>query len=225
MAPILGYWDIRGFAQPIRFILAYTGTEYDEKRYKQVVTSMEPITVDRSEWLNDKPNLGLDFPNIPYYIDGDIKLSQTFAIMKYIAGKHDLVAKTEKEQLRINVLEGENDQFRYNWAMLCYDPNFDQLKDNYLKDRMIKLQEFSDFLGNNKWFAGDRLTYIDFLTYEVLDQQHFLQPKDMDNFENLKRFLKQFENLEPIAAYMKSSRYIKFPVFSPSAVYGGYVKK
>jgi len=44
--------------------------------------------------------------------------------MKYIAGKHDLVAKTEKEQLRINVLEGENDQFRYNWAMLCYDPNF-----------------------------------------------------------------------------------------------------
>jgi len=95
MAPILGYWDIRGviqsfywkyvlhflffeyqrrlilyllfkFAQPIRFILAYTGTEYDEKRYKQVVTSMEPITVDRSEWLNDKPNLGLDFPNVNY---------------------------------------------------------------------------------------------------------------------------------------------------------------
>ena len=61
---------------------------------------------------------------LPYYIDGDVKISQTFAIIKYIAGKNNLVAKTEKEQMRINMLEGEADEFRYRWAHLCYDPNF-----------------------------------------------------------------------------------------------------
>ena len=58
-----------------------------------------------------------------YYIDGDSKLSQTFAIMKYIAGKHNLVPNTEKERLRVNLLEGEAEDFRHMWAMLCAQSN------------------------------------------------------------------------------------------------------
>jgi len=172
-----------------------------------------------------KPKLGMDFPNLPYYIDGDVKISQTFAIIKYIAGKNNLVAKTEKEQMRINMLEGEADEFRYRWAHLCYDPNFGQLKQEFLEHRMVKLGQFSHFLGNCKWFAGDRLTYIDFIMYEIMDQQSFLQPSDMEKFENLKQFLKRFENLDAIAAYIKSSRYLQFPVFSPMAMYGGILKE
>ncbi len=33
MSLVLGYWDIRGAAQPIRYFLEYTGLSYEEKRY------------------------------------------------------------------------------------------------------------------------------------------------------------------------------------------------
>ncbi|EFX60690.1 hypothetical protein DAPPUDRAFT_123298 [Daphnia pulex] len=89
MAVKTGYWNIRG--------------AYEEKRY-----NVGPAPdYDPSEWLNNKFNLGLDFPNCPYYIDGDVKLSQTFAILKYLGRKHNMAAKTEEEQIRVDLIEAE----------------------------------------------------------------------------------------------------------------------
>ena len=65
MAPILGYWDCRGLGDPIRLLLIQAGVEFEDKRYR-----------DPKEWFANKFNLGLEFPNIPYYIDGDLKLTQ-----------------------------------------------------------------------------------------------------------------------------------------------------
>jgi glutathione S-transferase len=60
-----GYWGIRGLAQVARLLLAYTGLQWEDVVY-----------ADRDQWLqNDKVNLGLDFPNLPYLIDGDFKLT------------------------------------------------------------------------------------------------------------------------------------------------------
>jgi glutathione S-transferase len=42
---------------------------------------------DRSQWTDVKPTLGLDYPNLPYLIDEDFKLTESMAIMKYIAAK------------------------------------------------------------------------------------------------------------------------------------------
>ena len=50
--------------EPIRLLLAYTGTDYEDRRL-----------VDRSEWASVKPTLGLDFPNLPYFIDGEAAFS------------------------------------------------------------------------------------------------------------------------------------------------------
>ena len=49
-------------AQPIRLLLEYTGTKYVEKKYV--------FTLDMAAWLKEKFTLGLDFPNLPYYIEG-----------------------------------------------------------------------------------------------------------------------------------------------------------
>lgn len=72
--PVVGYWDIRGLAEYIRLLLAYAGVDFEDKRYKYGEgPSLESL---RGEWLKEKFNLGLDFPNLPYYIDSDVKLSQ-----------------------------------------------------------------------------------------------------------------------------------------------------
>ena len=43
---------------------------------------------------------GLEFPNLPYYIDGDVKLTQSSAILRHIAREHGLMGKTGKEMDR-----------------------------------------------------------------------------------------------------------------------------
>ncbi|VDL65089.1 unnamed protein product [Hymenolepis diminuta] len=86
MAPILAYWDIRGLAESIRLLLRYLGVDFEEKLYH-----FGPAPdFDGKEWFDEKFKLGLDFPNLPYYIDGDFKLTQSSAILEYIADKHDM---------------------------------------------------------------------------------------------------------------------------------------
>ena len=53
-------------ASPIRMLLEYVGVEYNNLMY---VTGPAP-DYDKSGWFSIKYNLGLDFPNLPYWIDG-----------------------------------------------------------------------------------------------------------------------------------------------------------
>ena len=85
---VLGYWGIRGRGQVLRLLLAYTGQPWEDKVY----TGPE-------KWFGagDKNNLGLEFPNLPYLIKGDFKISESVAIAKYIirkSNKLDLLGKS-----------------------------------------------------------------------------------------------------------------------------------
>ena len=69
-----GYWGIRGAGQVSRLLLAYTGAVWEDVKY----TSPD-------QWFGkDKQGLGLAFPNLPYLIDGDLKISESSAISRYI---------------------------------------------------------------------------------------------------------------------------------------------
>ena len=49
----------------IRYLLEYAGEDYEEVRYSQP-----------NEWCDVKFKSGLDFPNLPWMEDEDIKISQ-----------------------------------------------------------------------------------------------------------------------------------------------------
>jgi glutathione S-transferase len=57
-------------AEPIRLLLVYTGTEFEDKRF---YTGDAP-DFQKSDWLDNKLSYGLDFPNLPFYIDGEYNL-------------------------------------------------------------------------------------------------------------------------------------------------------
>ncbi|TFK00724.1 C-Jun-amino-terminal kinase-interacting protein 4-like [Platysternon megacephalum] len=189
MPVVLGYWDIRGLAHSIRLLLEYTGTVYEDKMY----SCGEAPDYDKSQWINEKGKLGLDFPNLPYLIDGKNKLTQSNAILRYVARKHKLYGETEEEMLRVDMLENQAMDFRMSLVMICYNPDFEKLKPGYLEQLPGKLKLFSQFLGKRKWFAGEKITFVDFVIYDILDQNRMLEPKCLDLFQNLKDFLDRFE--------------------------------
>ncbi|EHB11683.1 Glutathione S-transferase B [Heterocephalus glaber] len=216
MPMILGYWDLRGISHPIRLILEYTNSSYEEKRY----TMGGAPDYDRSQWLNEKFKLGLDFPNLPYLIDGTHKVTQSNAILRYIARKHNLCGQTEEEKIRVDILENQVMDTRMQLINLSYSPDFEKKKPEFLEGLPDKMKLFSQFLGKQPWFAGNKITFVDFLAYDILDQHRMFDPKCLEAFPNLKDFMSRFEGLEKISAYMKSSRFLPRPVFSQSAVWG-----
>ncbi|XP_061843724.1 glutathione S-transferase mu, tandem duplicate 1 [Nerophis lumbriciformis] len=215
MKMILAYWDIRGLAQPIRLLLEYTGTPYEDKFY----VCGEAPTFDKSCWFDEKSGLGMDFPNLPYLKDGDRMIVQSNAIMRYIARKHNMCGETEEEKTRVDILENQAMDFRNGFVMLCYT-DFDKMKPGYLEKLPNVLQQFSTFLGDKKWFAGDKITFVDFIMYELLDQHRMFHSTCLDKFKNLKDLLTRFESQEKIADYMKSKRFLKNPVNNKMAKWG-----
>ena len=61
----LGYWELRGRGQVLRLLLAYSGLDWQEVTYKTT-----------GQWfVEDKTKLGFDFPNLPYLLNDDFKLT------------------------------------------------------------------------------------------------------------------------------------------------------
>ena len=59
------------------------GIDYDLDEYE--VTDAPEFS--KESWTTVKNSLGFDFPNLPYVIDGDTKLTETVAVHRYLADK------------------------------------------------------------------------------------------------------------------------------------------
>jgi len=195
MAPQLGYWDIRGLAAPIRYILAYVGEQYEDKRYKVG----DAPKYDRSHWFDVKFTLGLAFPNLPYYIDDKVKLTETNAIFRYLGRKYDLYSSDLAVQDQ--VLESTMD-LRNGFVRLCYGPGFDNNKPAYLENTPKKFALFEAYLGDKDFFAGSKVTVCDFHIFEMIDQHLMMDAAMLKDCPKLKAFHKRFSELPAIKAYM-----------------------
>ena len=57
----------------------------------------------RESWLKVKFEKGLDFPNLPYIIDGEYKLCESMAIYMYLAHKYskELLGKSFDDSMKV----------------------------------------------------------------------------------------------------------------------------
>ena len=88
--------NILQFGQPSRMLLHYTETKYDDTVYQ----------IGQPEWGEDKEKnpLDLDFPNLPYYVDGDVKLTQSNAILRHLGRQHGLYGLDDNHASEIDML-------------------------------------------------------------------------------------------------------------------------
>ena len=101
--PTLGYWAIRGMGAQCMYLLAYCEVDYSLKEY---VANFEDGKRDLGGWKEDKYNLGIGFPNLPYFIDGDVKIAETMPLMRYICKKYkpELLGTNLKEESEMDML-------------------------------------------------------------------------------------------------------------------------
>ena len=216
--PILGYWDVRGLGEACRLMLEYCGVDYQDKRY----TAGDAPDFDRSDWLNEKLTLDFEFPNLPYYIDSDVKLTENLAILKYIARRNSLMPVSDADVTKCDVLEGVIIELRLLFGMMCYMPNFETNKANFFKQTLpVKMELLDKHLAKNKWLCGDQLTYIDFIFNETLSQIQVMEPTSTDQYKNVVKHHKNFFELDKIAAYRQSNRFKKVPVMAKWAQWHG----
>merc|ERR1711978_461307 len=92
MSPKLAYWPIQGRAAPIKMALAYAGVDYQDITY-----DMGAAEGADNHWGTQKSKQGLAFPNLPWYIDDNVKLTQSNAILRHIGRK---IIYSERMQMR-----------------------------------------------------------------------------------------------------------------------------
>jgi glutathione S-transferase len=164
--------------------------------------------------------LGLDFPNLPYYIDGELKITESWAILKYVANKAGIQLAGAKEEAIADMVAGVVNDFRMSFVMMCYRSNFEENKANFLEGLPKRLEGFNQFLSGKKWAAGDNLSYVDFAFAEILDHVRMMNPGCDDKYSNVKEYLDRFFDLEKIKSYRCSERFFMYPVNNRMANWG-----
>ena len=165
--PTLGYWATRGLGAQVTYLLAYAKVDYDFKVYTASVG--EDGSWQRGTWPDDKFNLGIVFPNLPYFIDGDVKIAETMPLMRYVCNKWkpELVGTSDKEKAEMDMLACVVNELKVNGVMYpCYSHG-DKAKIE--TDCKKRLEPIVKWLGEKKFLMGDNLCYVDFVLFECVN--------------------------------------------------------
>jgi len=203
---VLGYWNIRGFGEPIRQFLEYLDIPYSEKKYQEI-----------EEWLPKKQDGTMPFPNLPYLIDGDLTLTESEAILAHLAikaKKLELLGKDE-DRARFLQLRGIITELGPRLGEYAYmSKDMDELKQkcDIWKSWWgpSKLPGLNDLLGKNEWVMG-YLTYLDFLLAEFTERTSDMDAETGTNiltdYPNIIAHSKRVQELPAVKAYRKSERF------------------
>ncbi|XP_050047921.1 glutathione S-transferase Mu 2-like [Dermacentor andersoni] len=214
--PVVGYTSARGLAQSVRNLLVYKGVHFQDKRYE-----FGPAPAyEKLGWEADRASLGLTFPNLPYYIDGDVRLTQTVAILRYLGKKHGLDARTDKEAAELWLLEQQSNDLLWALVVTAMNPNATEARKTHEQRLADALPRWQELLRKRRWALGDALTYVDFLLYEALDWNRQFAPDAFANRPELLDYLSRFEKLPKLKEYFASDKYVKWPIMAPYMFWG-----
>jgi glutathione S-transferase len=212
--PTLGYWKIRGTSAPVRYIFEYLKVPYNNVMYE---VKGEAPNIDMSDWFNVKFTLGLDFPNLPYIIDGDVKITELTAVLRYVTNKYGphLNGKTVTDVAYLDMLFSLISDVKKDAAEICYTTGDKEL---LTKKAIEKLKPIELYLKGKKFIAGDYLSWVDFLLIETLDYvNYFSDEKVFETYPEFKEYFNRFCEIPEIKEYIASDRFIKKPFNMPFA--------
>ena len=166
------------------YLLEVLGLDYELKHYEQG----EGPEFDRSEWLDVKFTMGYEFPNLPYLQDGDLKITETTAILTYLCDKYnkDLLGKTVEDRATVNMVANIVTAAKNKVTGPCYSGG---TKEDVLAIAITHFESLVKYTGEKKFLTGDDYTWIDLFWYETVElADKITEGKIFETYPTLKEY-------------------------------------
>ena len=105
---------------------------------------------------------------MPYLIDGDVQITESSAIIRYIANKYaskDFGGKNDADKAHADMIFGVVSDIKSAATSHCYGSG-DKKAVNEVSNRMEAVEKF---LGDKKFIVGDYVTWVDFFIFEQIE--------------------------------------------------------
>ncbi|NWI18453.1 HPGDS synthase, partial [Crypturellus soui] len=189
----LTYFNLRGRAEIIRYLFAYSGKQYEDHR------------IEAAEWPKIKPTI--PFGKVPILeVDGVI-IHQSLAIARYLAREAGVAGKTPVEQALVDAIVDTIDDFMtlFPWAEKNQDVREKAFNDILTNQAPGLLKDLDTFLGNKNWLVGESITHVggDFYWDVCSTTLLSCKPDLADNYPRLLALRDRVQALPAIAAWIQ----------------------
>ena len=196
--PEILYFDIRGRAEPIRLLLEDVGVQY----------------IDKQVTLEDWPAIRetTPFRRMPIYREGDLEIPETFAIMRYLGRRFDLLGEDEAARVRCDVtIEAWRDYGNRVANIFGALSNSESARKDFVeKEQPVLLGDLESFYlkrnTESAYWAGNSPTIADFAAFHLISGLAGRFPDMLSRFGALKEFHEYFSGRPNIKEYLTSSR-------------------
>lgn len=175
---------------------------------------------DYEKWFkDDKLHMGLDFPNLPYLIDGEYNLTESTALHRYIINKWgdpNFEGKDLKDKALVDSFLSIFLEVTGEIKGLFFNKDHANAKGPLMEKYKPKLEYLQKFIGSKEWAMG-YLTLIDFIIAEDSNYIEAVYPEEAKTFSFLKRIRENFNKLPEIQAYYNSEKSFKGRFYPESA--------
>ncbi len=189
-------------SRPVRLLIAEKGLD------------VEPVVVDLfTGEHHQEPYISYN-PNrlVPVLEDGDLKLTESSAILKYLADKFDMpeYPKDLKKRAKVNeIMDWFNSNFYRDWGYnLCYPQLFPHHKRPSEEGHKVAIEWGSEkskfwltvlndyWLGDGRpYLTGDQLTIADYLGASIMALGDMIR-LDYSKYPNVRNWLANVKKLE-----------------------------
>uniref|UniRef100_A0ABM5GG75 glutathione transferase n=2 Tax=Pogona vitticeps TaxID=103695 RepID=A0ABM5GG75_9SAUR len=195
--PKLHYFNGRGRMEPVRWLLAAAGVEFDEQ-FIQSKADLQKLQEDGSLLYQQVPMVEMD----------GMKLVQTRAILNYIAAKYNLYGKDIKEKALIDMyFEGAMDLSEMIMLLIVKPADVKQKETTTVLEKANNryFPVFEKVLKNHgqDFLVGNQLSKADVKLLETILEVEELKADALSSFPLLKAFKERISNIPTIKKFLQ----------------------
>ena len=173
-----------------------------------------------AEWSSqDKQALGFDFPNLPYVIDGDVKITESAAVTIYLCDKYapELMGTTPEQRAKIMMLHLV---LKDHWQSYHPIATMKGATQEAMADKaMESWPKIAAVLGANNYLVGNSVTVADIIMFEMIEFTLAIcrDKRLYTTCPNLEAFNARIKAIPTLAAYFASPEFVSafYPPFVP----------
>ena len=169
---VLGYWDIKGLANPLRMALTYAQIPFEDKTFEVKLVDGSWNSVAWKEEYKHMEDKAHAFPNLPYLtLPEGTTLVQSSAILRHIGRVSGLDGANEIERMRSDEVIEQMADFRREIVGASYgdyDTEIKVLLEGTFPYALKIMQKYLVTVGG-VYIAGPNVTVADFYMLDVMD--------------------------------------------------------